>query len=238
MKKAKARYKKRGRPCFFDEKGESQLLQVLEENPEASLRELGPLWKKRFGEGFKSPSRSTVQGVLLKHGYRYQKTEHCAVWTKEPDTRYEQKHRPPCNRTSYPSDLTEKEWSLIQPLVERPGARGPKPKDTRCLVNAMIYVARTGCQWRYLPKDFPPWNTVAQTFYRWSKAGLFERIHDALREQNRAALKRESGPSMVILDSQSVKTTEKGGLKASMQEKKSKGESVISLSIRKVSSVR
>jgi transposase len=128
-------------------------------------------------------------------------------------------------RESYPSDLTDDEWRILEPLVP-PIQFGGRPADhaRREIVNAILYVLRTGCQWRALPHDLPRWKTV-YTYYRtWRLNGLWKRIHDTLRKQLRQADGRHPEASAAILDSQSVKTTEKGGHAVRMQRRKSKAE--------------
>ena len=112
---------------------------------------------------------------------------------------------------SYPTDLTEREWELVRPLVERAGGRGrPAAVGRREILNAMSYVVRTGCAWRLLPQGFPPWQTVYSAFSRWSRAGVLERVLDQLRGMWRERQGRQVEPSAGIMDRQSVKTTEKG----------------------------
>jgi len=109
----------------------------------------------------------------------------------------------------YPTDLTDRQWKLIEPLLPSPppGPAGRKPKhDKREIVNAMLYQVRSGGAWRMLPKDLPPWETVYGYFRAWSADGTLDRIHDALREQVRVKQeKRNPKPSAGIVDSQSVK---------------------------------
>ena len=142
-------------------------------------------------------------------------------------------------RTSYPSDLTDDQWAIIEPLIppERGGGRH-REVDMREVINAMLYLNRTGCQWRALPHDFPPWGTVAYYFYRFRNEGTWQRIHDTLREQVRTQAGREPTPSAAIVDSQSVSTTEKGGFAATTLAKRSAAASVTWWSIRWVGSWR
>lgn len=117
---------------------------------------------------------------------------------------------------TYPSDLSTAEWALIEPLLPPRGkTRGqPRIHPLREIVNAIRYVQRTGCQWRALPHDLPPWPTVATYFYLWRNDGTWERVRQALHRQVRQAQGRDPEPSAAILDSQSVKTGQKGGLGA------------------------
>ena len=114
-------------------------------------------------------------------------------------------------RLPYYSDLSDDEWSLIEPFVkQRPGPGRKRTVDTREIVNALCYMTRTGCQWRFLPHDFPAWEQVSYYYYQWIEDGTLEQVNDALREDLRIALGKEPDPSVAIMDSQSVKTAGPG----------------------------
>lgn len=114
-------------------------------------------------------------------------------------------------QADYPSDITDTQWSVLRKLLPPLASTGRPPLDRRQVLNAILYVVRTGCQWRQLPKEFPKWKSVYSVFWRWRKAGLWQRIHDALRERVRDQAGKRRWPTAAILDSQSVKTAE-GGL--------------------------
>jgi len=128
------------------------------------------------------------------------------MWTEETRRRYER------NGLRYPSDLTDAEWALLEPLIP-PAKHGGRKRtvNVREVINGLLYVLETGCPWRHLPKDFPPKSTVHGYFDLWAWDRTLERIHDTLYVKLREEEGREPSPSAAIIDSQSVKSAQKGG---------------------------
>ncbi len=128
------------------------------------------------------------------------------IWTNENRARYDRR------KLRYPSDLTDEEWALITPLIP-PAKRGGNKRtvDVRQVINGLMYLLSTGCQWDQIPKDLPPRSTVNDYFKRWEWDRTLDRIHHALYVQCRELADREASPTVAIIDSQSVKSAEKGG---------------------------
>jgi len=136
-------------------------------------------------------------------------------------------------RIAYPSDLVDAQWKLIEKRIPtaKPGGRH-RSVNMREVVNGILYLVRTGCSWRQLPHDFPPWGTVHFYYRCFRLDGTWQKIHDALREKVRLADGRKASPSAAIVDSQSVKTTEKGGLEVTTRARRSMAASGTSSSTR------
>ena len=128
------------------------------------------------------------------------------MWTPETRVRYDRRG------LRYPSDLTDEEWALIRPVIP-PAKRGGNKRsvDIRAVVNGVMYVLSTGCQWRAVPKDLPAKSTLFDYFDLWNWDGTLGRLHDELYVKCREAMDREASPTACIIDSQSVKSAEKGG---------------------------
>ena len=173
-----------------------------------------------------SVAPSTIYRLLKRHGWKLHgigsrpdpspqstsaQEDTIAVRARQKPAAPPKRERASERAQGYPSDLTEQEWAILEPLIPpaKPGGR-PRSVDMRHVLNAILYVDRTGCQWRALPHDFPPWSTVWTYFRTWRNDGTWERIHTTLREQVRLKQGREPTPSAAIIDSQSVKTSQKG----------------------------
>jgi transposase len=157
------------------------------------------------------------------------------MWTVENRAKYNRDH------LRYPSDLTDQEWALIEPLIPpaKPGGN-KRTVDVRAVVNGVMYVLSTGCGWRYIPKELPPRSTVHDYLSLWEWDGTLDRIHHVLYVKCREQAEREASPTACVIDSQSVKSAEKGGpasiRRGSMRAKRSRARSGIFLSTRKACS--
>lgn len=201
---------------------------------DSSLSRMCELFAARTG---RSPTRSAMARALAAAGIKKVKhprsDEAIAVSSRGGARRYGPEHRRAWQH-AYPSSVTDREWDVIEPLLARADARGrPKCHSTRTMLDAVMYVLRTGCQWRSLPKDFPPFPAVWSTFRRWRDSGLLERVYGALLELWRTRSGRSSTPSAAVIDSQTAKTTEKGGSVATTAARRRPAGSATSSSMSK-----
>lgn len=225
---------RRGRPRKLTSDQVEVLVGLVRENPLLSLDDL--VWSFREQTGV-TVSAPTVRKYLEESGFERSRPPKGATaetagasdasGDAEPSAkvyRYGQAHRDPGDGARYPCGLTDSEWEQIREIFDPPGRTGRPPKyPRRQVLDACIYVLRSGCSWRMLPKDFPPWQVVYRTFRRWLARGLFEQMYDALRRLWRSRQRRAPDPTATILDSQSVKTSPQGGPKGYDAGKKVKG---------------
>ena len=126
---------------------------------------------------------------------------------------------PRVRKPVYPSDLSDEQWRIVAPVLRAACGRSGRI-HRRELLNAIFYVLRTGCQWRALPKSYPKWQSVYSCFRRWSLKGVWDQVVEVLRVRVRSKQGRQALPTAAVIDTQSVKTTEKGGAAATMEPNK------------------
>ena len=192
--------------------GDERLQRQMASHPHASVRQHCWYWEQTTGDHI---GKDAMRSALRRHGYVQQPRP----TPSQPKPHTERSSIPPpprspAMRRAYPTDLTDAEWAILVPLIPPAKPGGRPPTDRREVLNALRYALRTGGAWRHLPHDFPPWQTVYDYHRRWRRDGTWERMHDALRDQVREQAGRNAQPTAGIIDSQSVRTTEKGGFAA------------------------
>ena len=227
---------RRGRPLKLTSEEIDILVRLIREEPVRSLEDLVSAFRLQSGITLSPP---TARKYLLAAGLHFDRlrpgsaasaaacrTDGGATGAGVAPKKYgyAKAHRDAGDLVRYPCGLTDSEWEQVKHLFDPPGRTGrPEKYPRRQMLDACIYVLRSGCSWRMLPKDFPSWPVVYKTFRRWLARGLFEAMYDELRKLWRARQHRPLDPTAAILDSQSVKTSPQGGPKGYDAGKKVKG---------------
>lgn len=222
-----------GRPRKLSAEQTEVLVSLVRDNPLLSLDDAVSVFRRQTGVTL---STATIRKYLLEAGFQRSQPSRAAttaaaqasgaaeIQAAPAQYGYSAAHRDPGDLVRYPCGLTDSEWAEVQHLFDPPGRTGrPEKYPRRQMLDACIYVLRSGCSWRMLPKDFPPWMAVYQTFRRWIAQGRFEAMYDELRRLWRTRQHRAPDPTAAILDSQSVKTSPQGGPKGYDAGKKVKG---------------
>ena len=216
-----------GRKPSLNAEHVAALRTITREQPRSSL---GEVTRELFRRAGVNVSTVTVRKALREAGIERLKPirragERATAQGAAP-TRYgyTSAHRRADGASGMNTDLTDAEWLLVADLFEREGRRGaPARYERRRMINACCYALRTGCAWRLLPKTFPPWQAVYKTFSRWAAAGVFEALHDRLRQQWRDRVGKAPEPTAAIIDAQSTRSTAQGGHTGFDAGKKVKG---------------
>lgn len=223
-----------GRPPKLSYNQRTVLRTMAREHPHATVEDLCALLAQQTGIRV---SAMTMYRYLARAGIHRQppaaqppqgpQTASSAHCPTDPESGrrygYTPQHRSPGPPQGYPSSLTDEQWALVADLFERHGPGQPPKYPRRRILDACLYVLRSGCQWRMLPHEFPPWQDVYKHFRRWTDKGLFEHMDDRLRARERQRQGRAPEPTAAVLDSQSIKTSAQGGPKGFDMAKKVKG---------------
>jgi transposase len=224
---------RQGRPRKLSAEQTEALVSLVRNNPLLSLDDTVSVFRRQTGI---TVSTATIRKYLLEAGFQRsqpsreatadaaQAIDVATARAVPAEYGYTAAHRDPGDLVRYPCGLTDSEWEQVRHLFDPPGRTGrPEKYPRRQMLDACIYVLRSGCSWRMLPKDFPPWTAVYKTFRRWLAQGRFETMYDELRKLWRNRQHRAPDPTAAILDSQSVKTSPQGGAKGYDAGKKIKG---------------
>jgi transposase len=224
-----------GRPPKLTREQVEVLAELVRKNPLLALDDLVGAFRRRTGIRISAP---TIKKYLMQAGFTRSagsppSDAEALSRVERPATRreagsasygYRAAHRDSGDSVRYPCGLTDSEWEQVKHLFDPPGRTGrPEKYPRRQMLDACVYVLRSGCSWRMLPKDFPAWPAVYRTFRRWQGRGLFESLYDELRMLWRSREHRAPDPTAVILDSQSVRSSPQGGPTGYDAAKKIKG---------------
>lgn len=224
--------KRSGRPPKLTSELAERLIALVRERPTLSLDDV--VWAFRRETGI-AISTATASKYLQRAGFERSRPKRAAgaeptapeaaTAAEAPKSYgYTEAHRDAGDAVRYPCGLTDSEWEQVRHLFDPSGRTGrPAKYPRRQILDACLYVLRSGCSWRMLPKDFPDWQVVYRTFRRWLARDLFEQMYDELRKLWRSRERRDADPTAAILDSQSVKTSAQGGPKGYDAGKKVKG---------------
>lgn len=216
-----------GAPRRIGDEEDQVVASFLASHSQATLDELRAHLAKETGT---QVSRTTLLRTLRRLGIRRERLSPQDMPNDGKPRRYGygRRHRREKLNIRYSSSLTDAEWDLVRDLFENDGPGRPPVHGRREMLDAICYVVRSGCAWRMLPKDFPKWQAVYAVFRRWASQDRFEVMHDRLRSLWRERVGRAPGPTAALVDSQSVKTAEKGGSADTMAARRSKAASVTS----------
>jgi len=214
--------KTKGRPPKVGPEQQQVLREIIAADRYATVRQITA---RLFERTDISVHPYTVGQIIKRLGIRREKQQrHLPSKPAEPRYGYTARHRRPATHDMYATSLTDAEWDLVNDLFDPPGRPGRPPvHDRRQILDACLYVVRTGCAWRMLPKEFPRWDNVYKTFRRWQQDRLFEQLHDRLSAYWRRQMDRQASPSTAVIDSQSSRHSPQGGQAGYDANKKIKG---------------